>query len=157
MKSAEMCFSKTCVNFGRSCGNQGWAEAVENKIFASEISSFKMLESFKSVAQGIVEIFEKVYGGGGGDNVPPSVLDMVKDTREREEEEEKEEERQRKRGNRRSRHMAAAPIQPARQHVSFSDHSAYSKLISTFGPQNVARLHMIQVCHGHQDLLFSVV
>ena len=31
-----------------------------------------MSESFESVAQGVLEIFEEVYlGGGGGDNVPP--------------------------------------------------------------------------------------
>ena len=29
MKTAEMRFSKTCVNFERCYGNQGWAEAVE--------------------------------------------------------------------------------------------------------------------------------
>ena len=29
MKTAEMCFSKTCVNFGRCYGNQGGAEEVE--------------------------------------------------------------------------------------------------------------------------------
>ena len=30
MKMAWMCYSKTCVNFGRCFGNQGWAGAVEN-------------------------------------------------------------------------------------------------------------------------------
>ena len=29
MKTAEMRFSKTCVNFERCYGNQGWVEAVE--------------------------------------------------------------------------------------------------------------------------------
>ena len=29
MKTAEMCFSKTCINFGRCFGDQRWAQAVE--------------------------------------------------------------------------------------------------------------------------------
>ena len=33
-------FSKTCINFGRCYGNQGWAEAVEKYIFL-KIRSFK--------------------------------------------------------------------------------------------------------------------
>ena len=37
MKTAKMCFSKTCVNFGRCYGNQGWAEVVENILFGKWI------------------------------------------------------------------------------------------------------------------------
>ena len=33
MKTAEMSFSKTCVNFGHCYGKQGLAEAVEKQIF----------------------------------------------------------------------------------------------------------------------------
>ena len=64
-----MRFSKTCVNFERCYGNQGWAEAVEKYIFIFQFNSFKLSESFKSVAQGVPEIFEEVYLGGH--NVPP--------------------------------------------------------------------------------------
>ena len=60
MKTAEMCFSKTCANFGRCYGNQGWAKVVEKSVFGLQISPFKLSESFKSVAQGVVEIFEEV-------------------------------------------------------------------------------------------------
>ena len=74
MKTAEMRFSKTCVNFERCYGNQGWAEAVEKYIFIFQFNSFKLSESFKSVAQGVPEIFEEVYLGGGGHNVPPPPL-----------------------------------------------------------------------------------
>ena len=31
-KLVEKCCSKTCVNFGRCYGNQGWAETVENQM-----------------------------------------------------------------------------------------------------------------------------
>ena len=55
--------SKTCVNFGRCYGNQGWAEAVEQFFFVLKITSFKLSECFKSVAQGVLEIFEEVYLG----------------------------------------------------------------------------------------------
>ena len=60
MKTAEMYFSKTCFNFARCYGNQGWAEDAEKEICVLKISSFKLSESFKSVAQGFPEIFEKV-------------------------------------------------------------------------------------------------
>ena len=30
MKTAKVCFSKACINFGCCYGNQGWADAVEN-------------------------------------------------------------------------------------------------------------------------------
>ena len=59
----------------RCYGNQGWAEAVEKLIFIFQFNSFKLSESFKSVAQGFPEIFEEVYlGGGGGHNVPPPLV-----------------------------------------------------------------------------------
>ena len=74
MKTAEMRFSKTCVNFGRCYGNQGWAEAVEKQFFVLKISLFKLSESFESIAQGVLEIFEKVYLGGGGDVPPPPLV-----------------------------------------------------------------------------------
>ena len=64
MKTVEICCSKTCVNFGRCYGNQGWAETVENQIRFLKISSFEKSESFNSVAQGVLEIFWKVYLGG---------------------------------------------------------------------------------------------
>ena len=57
MKTVEICCSKTCVNFGRCYGNQGWAEAVENQMLFFKISSFEKSESFNSVAQGVLEIF----------------------------------------------------------------------------------------------------
>ena len=38
-------------------------EAVEKSIFVLKISSFKLSESFKSVAQSVREIFEEVYLG----------------------------------------------------------------------------------------------
>ena len=67
----------TCVNFGCCYGNQGWADVVE-KIFVLQNSSIKFSESFKSVLQGVLEIFEEVYLGGGGHNVsPPPWLDRV--------------------------------------------------------------------------------
>ena len=69
MKTAEMRFSKTCVNFERCYGNQGWAEAVKKYVFIFQFNLFKLSESFKSVAQGVPEIFEEVYLGGH--NVPP--------------------------------------------------------------------------------------
>ena len=65
-ETAKMCFSKKCVNFGRCYGNHGLAEAFEKSIIVLKISSFKFAESFKSVAQGVLEIFEQVYMGGGG-------------------------------------------------------------------------------------------
>ena len=49
MKNDEVSISKTCVNFGRSYGNQGWAEEVENLIFVLKMSSFPVSESFKFV------------------------------------------------------------------------------------------------------------
>ena len=64
-KTAEMCFSKTCVKFWRCYGNQRWAEEVENYFFVFKISSFKKWESFKSLAHGVLEIFEEVYIGWG--------------------------------------------------------------------------------------------
>ena len=80
MKTAEMCFSKTCVNFARCYVNQGWAEGLKN-IFVLKIKSFIFSESFKSPAQGVLEIFEEVYLGahcappptlvGIGLNFPP--------------------------------------------------------------------------------------
>ena len=57
MKTAEICCSKTSVNFGRCYGNQGWAETVENQMLFLKISSFEKSESFNSVAQGVLEIF----------------------------------------------------------------------------------------------------
>ena len=77
MKTAEMSFSKTRVKFGRSYGNQGWERRLKNIFFVLQINSFKFSESFKSVAQGVFEIFEEVYLGEGH-NVPQSGLDMVK-------------------------------------------------------------------------------
>ena len=72
MKTAEICCSKTSVNFGRCYGNQGWAETVENQMLFLKISSFETSESFNSVAQGILEkFFESLPGGGGGHNAPP--------------------------------------------------------------------------------------
>ena len=73
MKTSEICCSKTCVNFGRSYCNQGWTEAVKIYFCVLKITSFKLSKRFKSVAQGILEIFEEVYlgGGGGGSNAPP--------------------------------------------------------------------------------------
>ena len=65
---------KHASNFWRCYGNQGWADAVE--IFFLKMSSFTWSESFKAVAEGVLEIFDEVYrgrGGGGGHNVPPLV------------------------------------------------------------------------------------
>ena len=78
MKTAEMRFSKTCVNFERCYGNQGWAEAVQKQIFIFQFNSFKLSESFKSVAQGVPEIFEEVYLGGRHNVPPPPGWDRVK-------------------------------------------------------------------------------
>ena len=50
MKTAEICCSKTCVNFGRCYGNQAWAETVENQMHFLKICSFEKSESFNSVA-----------------------------------------------------------------------------------------------------------
>ena len=64
-------YSETCVNFGRCYGNQG-AEAVENKKIVLKMSSFKLSECLKSVAEGVLEIFQEVYlGGGGGGTMCP--------------------------------------------------------------------------------------
>ena len=41
MKTAEICCSKTSVNFERCYGNQGWAETVENQMLFLKISSFE--------------------------------------------------------------------------------------------------------------------
>ena len=60
--------SKSCINFGRCYGNQGWAEVVENKFLFCKL--VKLSESFESVAQGVLEIFEEVYLGGGGTMCP---------------------------------------------------------------------------------------
>ena len=54
---------KNMRQLGRCYGNQGWAKAVE--IFL-KISLFKMSESFKSVALGVLEEVYLVVGGGGG-------------------------------------------------------------------------------------------
>ena len=85
MKTVEICCSKTCGNFGRCYGNQGWAETVENHKLFLKISLFEKSESFNSVAQGVLEIFWKVYlGGGGGGGAaqcappPPPALNRVK-------------------------------------------------------------------------------
>ena len=64
MKTVEYVVQKHCVNFGRCYGNQGWAETVENQKHFLKISSFEKSESFNSVAQGVLEIFWKVYLGG---------------------------------------------------------------------------------------------
>ena len=56
-KLVEICCSKTCFNFGRCYGNQGWAETVENQTLFFKISSFDKSESFNSLAQGVLEIF----------------------------------------------------------------------------------------------------
>ena len=72
-KTAEMCFSKTCVNFGRCYGNQEWTESVEKYFLVFQSSSFKLSGSFKFIDQGVLEIFKEVYlGGGGGTMLPPS-------------------------------------------------------------------------------------
>ena len=57
MKPAEICCSKTSVNFGHCYGNQGWAETVENQMLFLKISSFEKSESFNSLAQGVLEKF----------------------------------------------------------------------------------------------------
>ena len=41
MKTVEICCSKTCVNFGRCYGNQGWAEAVENQMLFLKLVHLK--------------------------------------------------------------------------------------------------------------------
>ena len=38
------------------------------------LNSFKLSESFKTVAEGVLEIFEEVYLGGGGGTIPPPPL-----------------------------------------------------------------------------------
>ena len=70
---AKLCFSKTCVSFGRCYANQGWAEAVERKNIGLKTILFKFSESLKSVAQGVLEIFEEVYLGWGTMCPPPSL------------------------------------------------------------------------------------
>ena len=55
---------KTCIKIGRCYGQQGWADAVEKYTVMLQINSFKLSESLKSVAQGVLEIFEEVYLGG---------------------------------------------------------------------------------------------
>ena len=36
MKTAKICCSKTCINFGRCNGNHGLAETVENDFYSFE-------------------------------------------------------------------------------------------------------------------------
>ena len=57
MKLVEKCCSKTCVDFGRFYGNQGWAETVENQMHFFKISSFDKSESFNSLPQVVLEIY----------------------------------------------------------------------------------------------------
>ena len=65
MKTAEMRFSNTCVDFGRCYANPGYAGAVEKDFLVLiKIKSFKLSEGFKSVAQGVLEIIEEVHQGG---------------------------------------------------------------------------------------------
>ena len=61
-------FFKSIRQLWRCYGNQRWAKAVENSFLVLKISSFKLSESLKSVAQGVLEIFEEMdlEGGGGG-------------------------------------------------------------------------------------------
>ena len=64
MKTAEMCFSKTSVHFGRCYGNKEWAKTVKKYVFVSKISSCKLSKRFRSVAHGVLEILEEVYWWG---------------------------------------------------------------------------------------------
>ena len=62
MKTAEMCFSKHASTLSVAMVTKGgWGGLKITVCF--EISSFKLSESFKSVAQGVLEIFEEVYLG----------------------------------------------------------------------------------------------
>ena len=78
VKTAERCSQKTCVKFGRCYGNQGWEEAVEITL-CLKMRLFKLSKSFKSLAQGVLEILGEVcLGGGGGDNaLPPPPRNLV--------------------------------------------------------------------------------
>ena len=62
--------------------NQSWRRWLKI-IFVLEIGSFKLSESFKSVAQSVLEILEEVYlreGGGNRMFPPPPGWDRVKKT-----------------------------------------------------------------------------
>ena len=51
---------------------KGERRRLKNNFFL-KIISFKLSESFKSVAQAVLEILEEVYGGGGAQLAPPLV------------------------------------------------------------------------------------
>ena len=69
MKAAEVCFSKYASSFGVAIVTKGGGRRLKIN-FVLQISTFKRSENLKSVAQGVLEIFEEVYlgrgvGGGG--------------------------------------------------------------------------------------------
>ena len=61
MKTAEMRFPLHASTLDGCFGNQEWAEEVGNKNVVLKISLFKLSESFKLIAHGVLEMFEEVY------------------------------------------------------------------------------------------------
>ena len=65
MKIAPKGFQKHASTLCVAMVTKGW-KRFENYIFVLKINSLQFSESFKSLAQGVFEIFEEVYRGGGG-------------------------------------------------------------------------------------------
>ena len=70
-ETAELCFQKHASALDVAMVTKDGRRRLKNNFFVLKSSSFKLSESFKSVAQGVVEILEEVYLGKGAQYLPP--------------------------------------------------------------------------------------
>ena len=78
MKTAEICCSKTSVNFGRCYGNQGWAETVETKCLFWNLVHLRSQKNSTLQLKAFLRNFRKFTWGGGAQCAPPPALNRVK-------------------------------------------------------------------------------
>ena len=72
MKTAETCCSKMCVHFGYCCGNQDWAERVENHMPFLKLVHLKSQKVSTLYLKVFLRYFRK-FTQGGGHSVPPAL------------------------------------------------------------------------------------
>ena len=66
MKTAKMCFTKHASTLDVTLVTKDRPRRYKKGIFVLKTRSCKLSESFNSIAEGVLEIFEEVYLGGGG-------------------------------------------------------------------------------------------